>query len=68
MCIRDSLRDEFGTTVIVVTHDLTAMPDECDRVALLNGGLLTAFGEPGDVFSSEAFLRAYGPVRVKKPC
>jgi len=62
------LRDEFGITVLVVTHDLTAMPDDCDKVALLNGGLLTAFGELSDVFSSEAFLRAYGPVKVKKPC
>jgi len=66
--IISGLRDELGTTILVVTHDLTAMPEDCDRVALLNGGLLTAYGEPDDVFSSEAFLVAYGPMRVKKPC
>ncbi len=65
--ILSDLRSDRGVTALVVTHDLSAMPEECDRVVLLNGGRITACGEPDEVFSSEAFLRAYGPVRVVRP-
>ena len=58
------LREDRGLTALVVTHDLSSMPEGCDRVVLLNGGRMTAVGEPDEVFSSEAFLRAYGPVRL----
>ena len=61
------LRDDRLVTALVVTHDLSAMPEECDRVVLLNGGRITADGEPEEVFGSEAFLRAYGHVRVVRP-
>ena len=61
------LRDDRLVTALVVTHDLSAMPEECDRVVLLNSGRITANGEPEEVFGSEAFLRAYGHVRVVRP-
>jgi len=58
------LREDREATALVVTHDLSAMPEDCDKVVLLNGGRITAQGEPEEVFSSEAFLRAYGALRL----
>ena len=37
--LRDA-RDRFGTTVIIVTHDLDVVRDVCDRVALFDDGRL----------------------------
>ena len=62
--ILDGLREERGVTVLVVTHDLSAIPEGCERIVLLNEGRITADGPPDQVFTSEAFLRAYGPVRA----
>lgn len=45
-------RDRFGTTVVVVTHDLAVVRRVCDRVALFDDGrlrdILTVRPDPGD--------------------
>ena len=65
--IIEGLREERGVTALVVTHDLSAIPEGCERLVLLNGGRITADGPPEEVFASEAFLKAYGPVRRVAP-
>jgi len=60
----EELRGERGVTVLVVTHDLSAIPDGCERLILINGGRITADGRPEEVFASDAFLKAYGRVRT----
>jgi branched-chain amino acid transport system permease protein len=48
-----------GWTVVVVEHDLKAMTDFCDRVAVLNHGALLAIGEPNEVMKSTEVIEAY---------
>jgi ABC-type polysaccharide/polyol phosphate transport system ATPase subunit len=38
-----------GKTVVLVSHDLNAIRDICDRAALLQAGRLTALGAPAEV-------------------
>lgn len=43
------LRDRFGTTVILTTHDMEEADHLCDVVAILHRGRLTAMGVPADL-------------------
>ena len=38
-----------GRTVVLVTHDMSAVERHCDRALLLEGGRIEASGEPGGV-------------------
>lgn len=46
------VRDKFGTTSIVVSHDVSSVFRVADRIAFLDGGVLTFTGDP------EHFLEA----------
>ncbi|WP_206796545.1 ABC transporter ATP-binding protein [Amycolatopsis sp. MtRt-6] len=60
--VRD-LADSHGVGVGVVLHDLDQAAAVADRVVLLEGGRVTAEGEPADVLTAENLTRAYG-IRV----
>jgi ABC-type multidrug transport system ATPase subunit len=51
--VRGLLRREFverqGKTILLTTHDLDEMETLCDRVAILEGGLIRACGAPGEL-------------------
>jgi len=47
--------------VILVCHDLEALPPCCRRVVLLDSGRVLADGEPDEIFSPERVARLYGP-------
>ena len=47
----NEIRNE-GKTIVFVSHDLDAVRDHCDRVLLLEGGAVTAFGETTSVLES----------------
>jgi lipopolysaccharide transport system ATP-binding protein len=49
-CVRrmEELADR-GTTIILVSHNPRTVERMCDRVALLNAGLVEQVGEPGEV-------------------
>jgi ABC-2 type transport system ATP-binding protein len=38
-----------GRTIVLVTHDMSAVERHCDRALLLEGGRIEIAGEPGDV-------------------
>lgn len=44
---------EYGTTLIIVTHDVHGARKTADRVAVLDKGNLVAFGSVGEVSQSE---------------
>jgi manganese/iron transport system ATP-binding protein len=56
--ILDELRRR-SVTVMVATHDLDQAATHFDRAMLLNHRLL-GFGQPGDVFTTERLVSAYG--------
>lgn len=48
-----------GHAVIAVMHDLQLAGSYCDRIALLEGGSVAAFGTPREVLTSERLSRVY---------
>ncbi len=48
------VRDEFGVTVLLITHDLEAVRALCDRVAVLEAGKVVEEGRIEDVFLAPA--------------
>ena len=40
------LRDEFGATILLTTHDMNEADHLCDRVAIMNGGEIVVIGSP----------------------
>ena len=48
--IRDINR-RLGLTVVVITHEMQVIKDICDRVAVLDGGVIAEEGDVVDVFT-----------------
>jgi phospholipid/cholesterol/gamma-HCH transport system ATP-binding protein len=47
------VREKYGTSSIIITHDLTCAKDTGDRVAMLLEGVFAKVGTFADVFGSE---------------
>jgi iron complex transport system ATP-binding protein len=63
--IVDELRREWGLTVVSALHDLTLAGQFADRLLLLEGGHVAAFGTPAEVLNERTLERAFGsPVRI----
>jgi len=53
------VNDEFGTTIVLIEHDMGVVMDLSDRVAVLDYGRLLADGTPDDVRNDQAVADAY---------
>lgn len=42
-----------GKTVVVVSHDMDEVAENCSRIALMKNGMVAAIGAPKDIFLSE---------------
>lgn len=47
-----SLQEEYGTSIIFITHDLGVVAELCDRVVVLYGGLVMEEAEIDDLFEN----------------
>ena len=57
------VNDEFGTTIVLIEHDMGVVMDISERVVVLDYGRKIADGTPEDVRASQAVIDAYLGVR-----
>jgi peptide/nickel transport system ATP-binding protein len=60
-----TLRDELGTSFILVTHDLGVAAQVADRIAVLYGGRLAEVGPSADLFGAPLHPYATGLLRSR---
>jgi len=53
------VNDEFGTTIVLIEHDMSVVMDISDRVVVLDYGKKIGDGSPGEVRSNQAVIDAY---------
>ena len=53
------VNEEWGTTIILIEHDMGVVMDISDRVAVLDMGQKIAEGKPDEVRSNPTVIRAY---------
>jgi len=53
------VNEEFGTTIILIEHDMGVVMDISDRVTVLDYGKLLAVGTPDEVRGNQAVIDAY---------
>ena len=53
------LRDQFGITIVLVAHDIPLVMNLCDRIQVLNYGILIADGDPAAVRIDPEVIAAY---------
>ena len=49
-----TLKDEFGTSMILITHDLGVAAETCDKVAVMYAGEIVEFGSLEHIFDETA--------------
>lgn len=52
MRLMKDLQERFGTSIILITHDLGVVADFCDRVIVMYGGQVVEMGTKWDIFRS----------------
>jgi D-methionine transport system ATP-binding protein len=45
------VRDELGITILMITHEMNVIRDICDKVAVIDGGVIVEQGSVLDVFT-----------------
>ena len=53
------IRDEFGTSILLVEHNMKAVMEICDRIVVMDHGVFLAEGSPADIKQNPAVISAY---------
>ncbi|HMK45780.1 MAG TPA: ATP-binding cassette domain-containing protein [Methanocella sp.] len=59
------LRDKYGISVVIATHDMDLAARLCDRICVVRGGSIIAEGTPADVFYDESMLKESGLKKLR---
>ncbi len=51
LCLMNELKEEIGTSIILVTHDLGVVAQACQEVAVMYTGHVVELGQASDIFS-----------------
>ena len=62
MDLLEQLRNDEGTTIVMVSHDLNLAALYADRLLLMKMGRIVALGEPAEVLTFETLEQTYGCV------
>ncbi len=54
-----SIRDELGSTILLVEHNMKAVMQVCDRIVVLHHGQKLATGTPAEIGRNDAVIAAY---------
>ncbi|UIO98454.1 ABC transporter ATP-binding protein [Halobaculum sp. CBA1158] len=50
----EKLQEEFGVSILVISHDISVMAEICDRMAVMYGGKVMESGPKKEIFESTA--------------
>ena len=50
------LKETSSPTVIIISHDMDAVAENCDKVALFSEGQIAAVGSPREIFYNDDLL------------
>ena len=49
----EELKERFGTSMLLITHDLGVVAQTCDRVAIMYAGEIVEHGSIEDIFTGK---------------
>ena len=55
-----NLHKDFVKTIIIVSHDMNLVSENCNRIAVFKSGKIIATGSPKEIFSNEEMLKDCG--------